>query len=291
MRLTYTTWLLAVLLFSAFATVASAQTAENLGAYVGRYSGFAGSPNLIEVLLESGDAALPAHRPRTCRGHGATQRCVQAGGRPDRGRLPPQRCRGGRSLHVHAGRSPDTPDQSRGARRAIRCRRDSGSAARPFRRRSQGRSRGGEGPDRKGHRRRRAGHAPCQRRANGRRPLNWAALRNDTAMIELLLDAGAAIDATNLSGLLRSTPRRGSECARSHEAFDRERRRFEPAQHQRANAFGVRHCGQSHRGVRGFEGGAVRAGQVRRRCRAARREPIRAAREARCGGAELWARA
>ena len=36
--------------------------------------------------------------------------------------------------------------------------------------------------------------------ANGRRPLNWAALRNNTAMIELLLDAGAAIDATNLSG-------------------------------------------------------------------------------------------
>jgi len=35
---------------------------------------------------------------------------------------------------------------------------------------------------------------------NGRRPLNWAALRNDAAMIELLLDAGAAIDATNRSG-------------------------------------------------------------------------------------------
>jgi CubicO group peptidase (beta-lactamase class C family) len=32
---------------------------------------------------------------------------------------------------------------------------------------------------------------------NGRRPLNWAALRNDTAMIELLLDAGAEINATN----------------------------------------------------------------------------------------------
>lgn len=35
---------------------------------------------------------------------------------------------------------------------------------------------------------------------NGRRPLNWAALRNDTAMIDLLLEAGADIDATNLSG-------------------------------------------------------------------------------------------
>ena len=32
---------------------------------------------------------------------------------------------------------------------------------------------------------------------NGRRPLNWAALRNDTAMIELLLDSGAEINATN----------------------------------------------------------------------------------------------
>jgi hypothetical protein len=36
--------------------------------------------------------------------------------------------------------------------------------------------------------------------SNGRRPLNWAALRNDTAMIELLLGAGANINATNLSG-------------------------------------------------------------------------------------------
>ena len=36
--------------------------------------------------------------------------------------------------------------------------------------------------------------------SNGRRPLNWAALRNNTAMIELLLDAGAGINATNLSG-------------------------------------------------------------------------------------------
>lgn len=35
---------------------------------------------------------------------------------------------------------------------------------------------------------------------NGRRPLNWAALRNDTAMIELLLDAGAGINETNGSG-------------------------------------------------------------------------------------------
>lgn len=32
---------------------------------------------------------------------------------------------------------------------------------------------------------------------NGRRPLNWAALKNDTAMIELLLDAGAGINLTN----------------------------------------------------------------------------------------------
>jgi ankyrin repeat protein len=31
--------------------------------------------------------------------------------------------------------------------------------------------------------------------------LNWAALRNDSAMIELLLDAGAEINATNLTRL------------------------------------------------------------------------------------------
>jgi class 3 adenylate cyclase len=35
---------------------------------------------------------------------------------------------------------------------------------------------------------------------NGRRPLNYAASRNDTAMIRALLRAGALIDATNLSG-------------------------------------------------------------------------------------------
>jgi ankyrin repeat protein len=36
--------------------------------------------------------------------------------------------------------------------------------------------------------------------ANGRRPLNWAALENDTKMIELLLELGADINRQNLSG-------------------------------------------------------------------------------------------
>jgi class 3 adenylate cyclase len=35
---------------------------------------------------------------------------------------------------------------------------------------------------------------------NGRRPLNYAAIRNDTAMIKVLLRAGAMINGTNLSG-------------------------------------------------------------------------------------------
>ena len=35
---------------------------------------------------------------------------------------------------------------------------------------------------------------------NGRRPLNYAALRNDTAMITALLDAGAMINLANRSG-------------------------------------------------------------------------------------------
>jgi class 3 adenylate cyclase len=35
---------------------------------------------------------------------------------------------------------------------------------------------------------------------NGRRPLNWAAIRNDTAMIRALLDAGANINSANRSG-------------------------------------------------------------------------------------------
>jgi ankyrin repeat protein len=36
--------------------------------------------------------------------------------------------------------------------------------------------------------------------ANGRRPLNWAALENDAKMIELLLELGADINRQNLSG-------------------------------------------------------------------------------------------
>ena len=35
---------------------------------------------------------------------------------------------------------------------------------------------------------------------NGRRPLNYAAIQNDTAMITMLLDAGADINLTNRSG-------------------------------------------------------------------------------------------
>jgi ankyrin repeat protein len=35
---------------------------------------------------------------------------------------------------------------------------------------------------------------------NGRRPLNYAALRNDTAMITILLNAGADINLANRSG-------------------------------------------------------------------------------------------
>src|SRR6266446_2515048 len=35
---------------------------------------------------------------------------------------------------------------------------------------------------------------------NGRRPLNWAAIRNDTAMIRALLDAGANINSANRTG-------------------------------------------------------------------------------------------
>ena len=36
--------------------------------------------------------------------------------------------------------------------------------------------------------------------ANGRRPLNWAALKNNTKMIELLLELGADINRQNVSG-------------------------------------------------------------------------------------------
>ncbi len=39
-----------------------------------------------------------------------------------------------------------------------------------------------------------------RREPNGRRPLNWAAIRNDTAMIRALLDAGANINSANRTG-------------------------------------------------------------------------------------------
>jgi Ankyrin repeats (3 copies)/Domain of unknown function (DUF3471) len=41
---------------------------------------------------------------------------------------------------------------------------------------------------------------PATAGANGRRPLNFAALQNDTAMIELLLELGADIDRQNKTG-------------------------------------------------------------------------------------------
>jgi ankyrin repeat protein len=48
---------------------------------------------------------------------------------------------------------------------------------------------------------------------NGRRPLNYAALRNDTAMITALLDAGAMINLANRSGFtpLHHAAEAGSE--------------------------------------------------------------------------------
>jgi ankyrin repeat protein len=52
--------------------------------------------------------------------------------------------------------------------------------------------------------------------ANGRRPLNWAALKHDTKMIELLLELGADIDRQNLSGF---TPLHHAVEAQSVEAI------------------------------------------------------------------------
>jgi uncharacterized protein len=39
-----------------------------------------------------------------------------------------------------------------------------------------------------------------RRSVNGRRPLNWAALNNHAAAVRILLDRGAPIEATNLTG-------------------------------------------------------------------------------------------
>jgi uncharacterized protein len=39
-----------------------------------------------------------------------------------------------------------------------------------------------------------------RRSVNGRRPLNWAALTNHAAAVRILLDRGAPIEATNLTG-------------------------------------------------------------------------------------------
>ena len=54
MRIARTIRLLAVLAFAASGAAAFAQTPDNLAGYAGRYSGFAGSPNYIDVTLQDG---------------------------------------------------------------------------------------------------------------------------------------------------------------------------------------------------------------------------------------------
>jgi DNA-binding winged helix-turn-helix (wHTH) protein len=78
--------------------------------------------------------------------------------------------------------------------------------------------------------------------SNGRRPLNWAAIRNDTAMIAALLDAGADINSANLTGF---TPLHHAAEAGSKEAVTlliakganlSLRNRYEQTPEQTANA-------------------------------------------------------
>ena len=160
MSVTKTNRLLVGLLISASGAVASAQTTENLEAYVGRYSGFAGSPNQIEVTLESGALHFqPTGQGRIAATAGPNGTFKLNGvpievvfHRNDAGAVEAfTYTQGGRPTRLTRVEVLDAQYAAVAT---------AGSAARSLRRDPQGRSCGGEGPDRKRHRRRGARHAP-----------------------------------------------------------------------------------------------------------------------------------
>lgn len=200
MSLTRTIRLLAVLPLAASGALAFAQTADNLAGYVGRYSGSAGSPNFIDVTAQdgalrfqpNGQSPVPATAqpdgkfkldgvPIEVEFHRNDAGAVEAftytqGGRPTRltrvELLEAQYAAVATTVRPHGLSDAILKGDHASAKVLI----DKGIDVEELDTR------------------------PGIGNQNGRRPLNWAALRNDTAMIELLLGAGANINAQNLSG-------------------------------------------------------------------------------------------
>ncbi len=192
--------LFAVVLLSASAATASAQTADNHDAYVGSYSAFAGSPNQITVTSVSGTL----HFQPT--GQGA----IAATAQPD-GTFKLNNVSVDVAFHRNDGGAVEAFTSTQGGRPTRLTRvelLDAQYAAVATQVRPNGLSDAILNGDHaaakvlieKGIDVAELDTRPQVAGTNGRRPLNWAALRNDTAMIELLLEAGADIDATNLSG-------------------------------------------------------------------------------------------
>jgi hypothetical protein len=200
MRISRTIRLLAVLAFAASGAAAFAQAADNLAGYAGRYSGFAGSPSYIDVTVQdgalrfqpTGQSAVPAtvqpdgkfkldgtqievefHRDNT----GAIEAFTYTqGGQPTRLTraevLDAQYAAVATTVRPHGLSDAVLKGDLAGAKALV----DKGIDLEELDTR------------------------PGIAGQNGRRPLNWAALRYDTAMLELLLGAGADINAKNLSG-------------------------------------------------------------------------------------------
>ena len=200
MRITRTIRVLAVLAFAASGTAAFAQTADNLAGYAGRYSGFAGSPNYIDVTLQdralrfqpTGQSPVPATAqpdgkfkldglPIEVEFHRNNAGAVEAFTYTQGG--PPTRLTRVEVLDAQYA-AVATTVRPHGLSDAV-LKGDLATAKALIE---------------KGIDVEELDTRPGIAGQNGRRPLNWAALRNDTAMLELLLGAGADINAKNLSG-------------------------------------------------------------------------------------------
>jgi len=192
--------LLTILAFAAFGTAAFAQSADNLAKYAGRYSGFAGSPNYIDVTAKDGTLSFqPA-------GQSPVRATAQADGKFRLDGAPIEV-----EFHRNNAGAVEAFTYSQGGppTRLTRVEvLDAQYAAVATTVRPHGLSDAvlkGDLPSAKalidkGIDIEELDTRPGISGQNGRRPLNWAALRNDTAMLELLLSAGADINAKNLSG-------------------------------------------------------------------------------------------
>lgn len=192
--------LFALVFLSVLAATAAAQTADNHDVYVGSYSAFVGSPNQITVTSVAG----------TLHFQPTGQAAIAATAQPD-GTFKLNNVPVDVVFHRNDGGAVEAFTFTQGGRPTRLTRvelLDAQYAAVATQIRPNGLSDAILNADHaaakalieKGIDVAELDTRPQVAGTNGRRPLNWAALRNDTAMIELLLEAGAAIDATNLSG-------------------------------------------------------------------------------------------